>query len=635
MPGIHRDSWGRFAARRKLIAVAMPVALALVALGVWLQKDRGEPTDPDSKAAVRQRAVRPDPPAEGYVGSAVCARCHSAIARSYSQHPMWRSTEAVDPRQALAGDSIEDYGQAETFRPPGNRSYRVECAADRVTHYERMVDASGQVIYDQGVDVRYALGSGVRGRGYLIDRGGVLFASSISWYTEAGRWELSPGYSPRVHSRFARRVGDRCLSCHVGRVAKREGFEDHYLDPPFAEISIGCERCHGPGQRHVELQSSGSPREDDRSMIVNPARLEAARRDSVCYQCHLQGATRILRYGRGHFDFRPGDLIDDIWTVMVAPEAPDKQHADAAVSQVEQMRKSICYQASGGDLSCTSCHDPHSPHSRPGQDAALYYRARCLNCHAEKGCSLDEAQRLAVEDSCIRCHMPRTESKEIAHASQTDHSIRRKPAPADGLLAPMRTDPASLVIYDRGELRMAGWEVDRAKGLAMLDSDLPSHDRVRLARLAENLLEPVLRVVPDDTAVLKTLGQAAFIRHEHKQAREYLERALALEPTNEYVLSWLVQVCAAAGDTAAASDYVDRFLKINPWIVPMHQQAAELLLHAGDTDGGLEAARRALELDPTLKGFRRWLAEQHHALGRPDLARDQLEIIERMDSWNH
>jgi hypothetical protein len=66
----------------------------------------------------------------------------------------------------------------------------------------------------------------------------------------------------------------------------------------------------------------------------------------------------------------------------------------------------------------------------------------------------------------------------------------------------------------------------------------------------------------------------------------------------------------------------------------MHQQLAGLRMHAGDTDGGLEAARRALELDPTLKGFRRWLAEQHHSLGRPDLARRHLEIIERMESGN-
>jgi Flp pilus assembly protein TadD len=66
----------------------------------------------------------------------------------------------------------------------------------------------------------------------------------------------------------------------------------------------------------------------------------------------------------------------------------------------------------------------------------------------------------------------------------------------------------------------------------------------------------------------------------------------------------------------------------------MHEQSAHLLVHAGDMPGAIEAAGRALELDPTQKELRRWLAGLQQSLGRPDLAREQLLIIERMESWS-
>ena len=54
------------------------------------------------------------------------------------------------------------------------------------------------------------------------------------------------------------------------------------------------------------------PRERCGSM-VNPAKLTAERRDSVCMQCHLEGEARIARAGRSQDDYRPGERCRTTW----------------------------------------------------------------------------------------------------------------------------------------------------------------------------------------------------------------------------------------------------------------------------------------------------------------------------------
>ena len=49
--------------------------------------------------------------------------------------------------------------------------------------------------------------------------------------------------------------------------------------PAFVEGAISCERCHGPGKAHIARMTV--PARDAPRQIVNPAKLDARRRDSV------------------------------------------------------------------------------------------------------------------------------------------------------------------------------------------------------------------------------------------------------------------------------------------------------------------------------------------------------------------
>ena len=67
-----------------------------------------------------------------------------------------------------------------------------------------------------------------------------------------------------------------------------------------------------------------------------------------------------------------------------------------------------------------------------------YYRQRCLECHADRGCSLPTAVRLerSRNDDCAGCHMPRSNHTDIRHAATTDHRILRQPDAGIGPQSP-------------------------------------------------------------------------------------------------------------------------------------------------------------------------------------------------------
>src|SRR5262249_20354223 len=201
-------------------------------------------------------------------------------------------------------------------------------------HRMTRTDAAGREVAACEEEVAYAVGSGTRGYSYLSDRGGYLFFTPISWYAQAGKWDLSPGLEDRDHP-TGRPVRPHCLfspahhADHVPHTATRS------RAPVFRGHAIGCERCHGPGELHVGRQERGAAADGADDTIVNPARLAPELREAVCEQCHLEGEARVVRRGRGVFDYRPGLPLHLFWSVFVKARELSDDHR--AVSHVEQM----------------------------------------------------------------------------------------------------------------------------------------------------------------------------------------------------------------------------------------------------------------------------------------------------------
>jgi hypothetical protein len=555
-----------------------------------------------------------------YIGSAACAECHPKISLAYSSHPManslWKVSDAPD---------LEDYDKETTFSPDDHHHYSVQKTADGIVHHERLTDDEGTTLYDQAVRVDYAVGSGAQGRSYLSDQSGLLFMSPISWYSAVGRWDLSPGYRLPQHSRFGRRIQAECVNCHSGRLNTDRGSDRRFGQPPFFELSIGCERCHGPGKEHVayqRLESNG----DKNDPIVNPAHLDANRRDDICAQCHLKGRGRIPHFGYEVTDFQPGQRLEETCTIFVDATNHSSSHTATPVSQVEQLRSSACFRGSDGRLGCISCHEIHSTSNGP-----FSYREKCLNCHREQGCQLPEAERLRLQpdDSCVHCHMPNRVGDKIPHTAHTNHQILRIPNSApDETSSPSMSLPE---VFDGADSRLHPLIMERARGLWLADQAEVMTDRAFASR-AILMLSHVSERMPNDAIVLDALGTASAVSGRFDDSIKCWKQAIEIEPQRDQTIRTTAILLQNSNEPEEARRYLKMYLVLQPSDAAMWGRYSHLLGQSEKWEEAIEAAQKSRSLDPSTPRVYQWLSECYRRTGDTRRSQQYKDLFNRITS---
>ncbi|HLK18053.1 MAG TPA: hypothetical protein VKT81_03820 [Bryobacteraceae bacterium] len=282
-----------------------------------------------------------------------CAACHPKEVQGFLGTPMANSMGPPGP------------GPSGTVnhRVSGTR-FTIRSSSDQMTQRMERDGLSSQY------SIAYSVGSGAHAVAYLIQVGSHLFESPLSYFAESG-WGMSPGYENLKAPDFYRPVRAECLFCHAGEALPITGTLNAYRDPPFRSLTITCDRCHGPAAEHIRNPVPGS--------ILNPRKLPPRARDSVCEQCHLDGEVGIPNPGKQITDFRPGQNLEDIYTVYIYRSSRNAAHPNALtiISQSQQLALSKCALKSGDRLWCGSCHDPHAIPAEP----TAYFRERCLHCH--------------------------------------------------------------------------------------------------------------------------------------------------------------------------------------------------------------------------------------------------------------
>ena len=610
-------------------SVVVLVAITLLGgVGAWLLLDQREhlPEENNQDSLPIVQRGRPTAREDSYAGSLVCAQCHEEYFESFRQHPMGRS---VAQATEIEVSGLNETGV--TVSPVGPRSYAVNVKEGVLEHSEAwldMADGSPMQLYRQTAPVHFAIGSGQRGHSFVTNRDGTLFMSPLTWYAEGNRWDLSPGYQPDNHPRFERQISDGCVACHIGRVNSIENEPDRFQKhAPFAEAAIGCERCHGPAQGHVDRHLNNEL--DSPDPIINPGKLDDVRRESVCYQCHLHGIKRVPRYGRTEFDFRPGDELSDIWVTFVDGSQVQADGSTTAVSQVEQITQSRCFVESEGRLGCISCHDPHRlPDS---SQRVGFYRKRCLNCHSAPGtvCSEPGATRKesVTDNSCIECHMPRLEASDVPHTAQTDHRILKRPQAARKGRQRQQTSGGHAVFLAGGNL--PDWEIERAEALMWSRQAEQSADQ-RLAMQALPKLLKFSRQAPDDIVVLDATIYLTALLGNTREAIRLGEETLKLAPRRESVFESLVLICEASGQPEAGLGYADRQLALNPWRSESHLRRARFLARLRKKKEAIKAAKAALKRNPLLKEARQLLVELLRQSGQVDEAAKEESLLRKL-----
>jgi predicted CXXCH cytochrome family protein len=504
----------------------------------------------------------------------------------------------------------------------------------------------------------YAIGSGNHARTYLHrTKRNTLVELPLAWYAEqGGYWAMNPGYDRPDHPGFRRGITYACMFCHNAIPENPPGAAQPAPEAVFgAGIpgGIDCQRCHGPGSKHVlAAQNPRSNKQDIRNAIVNPARLGSEREMEVCMQCHLETTSfrlpnSIVRYERGPFSYIPGEPLQGFMLHFDRAGGNDRFEI---VSAAYRLRRSACFLESRGALRCTTCHNPHE--SAKAQTAAGHYVQVCRQCHSAPLARLADSGRHPVSGDCIGCHMPKRRTEDVVHVVMTDHYIQRT-SPQRDLLAPIaewhETDANAyrggvVAYYPRDTAKDAGGELYHAIAQVSQKSNLGAGvpaladaiARYRPGRIEYYLhlgdalsdsgqLEKALDVYeqaakrnPDSFAALRKLGSALRSAGQTARAAEALKRALAAWPGDAATWHELGLDYLNLGMKTEAAAAFQKTIDLDPDMAESYNSLGGLRLESGDTTGAETAFREAIRLQPDY-------AEAHSNLGYSLSSADRFE----------
>ena len=565
-----------------------------------------------------------------YLDPQTCQPCHAEIYRSYQKVAMGRSFYKPSP-----GNVIEDYTTGNHFfHEPSNRHYRMVRRNDRFYQRRYQLDDQGGEKNVFELEVTHIMGSGNHARTYLnLAENGVLRQLPVSWYSQGKGWGMSPGYDRARHDDFRRRVGHSCMFCHNGyprlpEPSDRYGRQSRF--PRELPSGIDCQRCHGPGSRHVDLLSSGeAAMEAVRAAILNPARLSPERQRDVCLQCHVQSSLgnlgdRIRRSGRSVYSFRPGESLDDYIVHFDLAEPDSGKPADRFEidSTAYRLLQSACFLESRGAMTCTTCHDPHR--TPRGPEAVRHFRQRCMSCHP--GLS-SQVHPQPSQSDCVSCHMPRRRTEDAVHVVMTDHWIQRRPPERD-LLAQLEENhtphEGKVVLNDPEALPES--ERDIYWGLAQVQS--PSHLRQGLSRLEERMSretsahpqilaewgKALLEAGQQDAAEVR-LRQALQMdsgmvtartrladmlreRQKRNQAVRHYRLALEADPTYGEAEIGLGLIARGQGQIESAIAHFRRAVRHNPFLAEGFANLGTAYLQQGEWNRAVQELEKALSIEP-------------------------------------
>ena len=222
-----------------------------------------------------------------------------------------------------------------------------------------------------------------------------------------------------------------CADCHSTGLRKNYDPMANRFRTEWAEISVGCEACHGPGSRHLEWAKSASRTGHDNGLAAqlderrgitwmisattgNAVRTQprtTEREIEVCAQCHSRRSEIADGYvaGKPFLDYyRPALLTNPLYYV-------DGQQRGEVYDWGSFLQSKMYARG----VSCSDCHNPHSGKLRAQGNAV------CATCHQTSKYDTIAHHHHKSESpgaACTACHMPTTTYMVVD--PRHDHSLR-------------------------------------------------------------------------------------------------------------------------------------------------------------------------------------------------------------------
>lgn len=546
-----------------------------------------------------------------YVGMETCRSCHADIHSTFIHTGMGRSfdwatkakTAATYGKHALVYDSVS------------NLYYQPYFQQDTLFINEFRLNGT-DTIHQRTERISYIIGSGQHTNSHILNINGYIYQAPITFYTQEGKWDMAPGFKGD-NERFDRFLTSECITCHNHLPKEVEGSLNKFSAMPRG---IECERCHGPGEIHVQEKLAGKLVDTAKFIdytIVNPVHLPRDLQMDLCQRCHLQGIA-VLNEGKTFYDFKPGMKLNEVLNVFL-PRYTNSHEKFIMASQADRLRLSECYKQS--DMTCLTCHNPHKSVEVTGK---THFNAKCQTCHNQPPqtlCTLSAAEQAVEENGCVGCHMPRSGSIDIPHVNITDHYIGKEKEKEAGVkdkaaflgLQILTTDNPTPLDMARGYLAMYDKYVaspimlDSAK--YYLDkSDMPLERK--LEPLTHyyfnqndypNLIQLAKKFPPEqlsDGWTAYRMGEGFFHTQDYANAQRYFFKAAQIMPYNLDFQEKLGATYVLLQELAKAKTTLEFVLNENPKRKVALMNLGYVYALQGDLPQGEQLYDKAIALDP-------------------------------------
>jgi hypothetical protein len=373
---------------RHLATVICRIALCVFLLAQCVSNETGKP--PVAAAAATPTVTR-----DQFAGSEACASCHQAIYATHIHTAHYLTTKPAT-QAAIKG----------SFRP-GSNSFSY--TGDMIVRMEKTDSGLYQAGYYRGerqIAKRFdiVVGSASKGQTYITRYHHYLFQLPVSYFSAAHKWANSPQF-PAHQALFNRSITSRCLECHTTYAQKMSApaQDPEAFNTDNIIYGVDCERCHGPGAKHVTYQRQ-HPTDRTARFIVNPATFTRQQSLDLCILCH--GGR--LQKTRPSFSFVAGDTLANYFAFSRIPPPPGD--IDVHGNQYGLLSASKCFRQS--QMTCLTCHDTHVNE----RGKTTVFSQRCIACHRSGHspvCKLLATRGAAILTNCIDCHMPLQSSHSI------------------------------------------------------------------------------------------------------------------------------------------------------------------------------------------------------------------------------
>ncbi|NND69993.1 MAG: tetratricopeptide repeat protein [Rhodothermales bacterium] len=599
-----------------------------------------------------------------YVGIDACKTCHAPVYDTYKDAEMGRSF-----RKAALSTSDADFEIADAvFDSTADLYYQAFHRSDELFLREFRLNGR-DTTHNRVEKIDFIVGSGQHTNSHIYEENGFLYQMPLTWYSQDGKWDLPPKYR-QVNYRFSRPIPLACMTCHNAVSGFRPESENRYDHVP---LGIDCEKCHGPGSKHIENIEAGIIVDVESGIdysIVNPAKLPVDRQFDICQGCHMQGAS-VYKEGKNAADFRPGMALEDVQNVFW-PRSADSVETFIMASHPDRLRMSECFRSSNESdsavepLTCITCHNPHVSIATLGDD---YYNETCQSCHTDPAiaeCTESPEVRMAAGNNCVQCHMPVSGSSDIPHVRITDHFIRplrvgedravtagqveegRRTYSLASLIDDNPTDAEiadGFLTYYEEKTNQPGF-IDSAK-VYLRKAESAGHSRQSLARIwirawfweqdyssIKGMANQVTLGGIEDPWTHYRIGEAYLSTGLPDESVTHFSRAVELAPEHLRFLNKLAVGQSESGDHAAALGTYDRLLTLNPKFEGAYNNRGFARLVLGDVAGAESDFKQSLALYPDGENSLANLASLYYNTNRPDSALIMVDRLIRIDPSN-